>query len=560
MINKEEFIKRAKEIHGNKYDYSKVNYTKVTDKVCIICPEHGEFWQEARQHYRGQGCPKCGVNCRTEKKRDTNESFIKKARKVHGNKYDYSKVNYIDTKTKVCIICPEHGEFYLKPGSHINNKNGCPKCGKIKLSNSLKLTTEEFIKRAKEIHGNKYDYSKVKYNSQKDKVCIICPEHGEFWQNPYTHYNGQGCPKCGIIKRSKTQSKSTEKFIKQAIEVHGNKYDYSKTNYINSHHLVSIICPEHGEFWQNPTYHLSGCGCQKCGMITSHYEDSLFDYIKSIYKGKIIRDNRTILSNLKQSLDIYIPDLKIAFEFDGLYWHNELNKPDKNYHLKKTEECFKKGIQLIHIFEDEWLYKQDIVKSRIKNLLGLITDKIYARKCIIKEITNKESKTFCENNHIQGGINSKYSFGLFFNNELVSVMTFGDKRKNLGSKSITDNYELLRFCNKLNTSVIGGASKLLKYFIKTYNPQEIISYADRRWSIGKLYETLNFKFSHESQPNYFYVFGDKKKNRFNFRKNILIEKYNCPENMTEHEFCLSQKWYRIYDCGTLVYVWKQKSQ
>ena len=139
-------------------------------------------------------------------------------------------------------------------------------------------------------------------------------------------------------------------------------------------------------------------------------------------------------------------------------------------------------------------------------------------------------------------------------------MTFGNKRKNLGSKSTTDNYELLRFCNKLNTSVIGGASKLLKYFIKTYNPQEIISYADRRWSIGKLYETLNFKFSHKSQPNYFYVFGDKKKNRFNFRKNILIEKYNCSKDMTEHEFCLSQKWYRIYDCGTLVYVWKQKSQ
>ena len=559
MINKEEFIKRAREIHGDKYDYSKVNYTKVTDKVCIICPEHGEFWQEARQHYRGQGCPKCGINNRTEKKKDTKESFIKKAEEIYGNKYDYSKVNYKNSLTKVSIICPEHGEFSKRPDGFLNGQ-GCPICGRLKGFQSIRLTTEEFIKRAKEIHGNKYDYSKVKYNSQKDKVCIICPEHGEFWQNPYTHYNGQGCPKCGIIKRSKTQSKSTEKFIKQAIEVHGNKYDYSKTNYINSHHLVSIICPEHGEFWQNPTYHLSGCGCQKCGMITSHYEDSLFDYIKSIYKGKIIRDNRTILSNLKQSLDIYIPDLKIAFEFDGLYWHNELNKPDKNYHLKKTEECLKKGIQLIHIFEDEWLYKQDIVKSRIKNLLGLITDKIYARKCIIKEITNKESKTFCENNHIQGGINSKYSFGLFFNNELVSVMTFGNKRKNLGSKSITDNYELLRFCNKLNTNVIGGASKLLKYFIKTYNPQEIISYADRKWSIGKLYETLNFKFSHKSQPNYFYVFGDKKKNRFNFRKNILIEKYNCPKNMTEHEFCLSQKWYRIYDCGTLVYVWKQKSQ
>ena len=265
------------------------------------------------------------------------------------------------------------------------------------------------------------------------------------------------------------------------------------------------------------------------------------------------------MSDLRQSLDIYLPEKKIAFEFDGLYWHNEINKPDKNYHLNKTEECSKKDIQLIHIFEDEWIYKQDIVKSRIKSLLNTSTNKIYARKCIIKEITNKESRTFCDNNHLQGGINSNLSFGLYYDNELVSVMTFGKLRKNLGSKTKEGYYELLRFCNKLDSNVIGGASKLLKHFINAYNPQEIISYADRRWSKGNMYEKLGFTFSHNSQPNYYYVFGNTKKNRFNFRKDILIKKYNCPKNMSEHEFCLSQKWYRIYDCGTLVYKWKKET-
>ena len=557
MIDKDKFIEKSREIHGNKYDYNKVNYSKVTDKVCIICPEHGEFWQEARQHYRGQGCPKCGIEKRSETRSYNNEKFIKKAKEIYGNKYDYSKVEYTDSLQKVKIICPIHGEFEKRADGFLQG-HGCPKCGWDIGVEKLSLSTEEFIKRAREVHGNKYDYSKVNYTSQKDKVCIICPEHGEFWQNPYTHYLGIGCPKCGVLKRSQTQAKSTEKFIEQAIKVHGNTYDYSKTVYVNSHHLVSIICPIHGEFQQKPTYHLDGCGCQQCGMIKSHYEDELYEFIKSFVNTTIIRDDRKILNDLKQSLDIYLPEKKIAFEFDGLYWHNEINKPDKNYHLNKTERCLEKGIQLIHIFEDEWVYKQDIVKSRIKSILGVSDNKIYARKCIIKEITNKESKTFCKNNHLQDGINSNISLGLYYNDELVSVMTFGKLRKNLGSKTKENYYELLRFCNKLNTNVIGGASKLLNYFIKSYNPETIISYADRRWSNGNMYEKIRFTLSHKSQPNYYYVFGDKKKNRFNYRKNILVKKYGCLSNMTEHEFCLSQKWYRIYDCGCLCYIWNKK--
>ena len=557
MIKLEKFIEKAREIHGNKYDYSKVNYNKVTDKICIICPEHGEFWQEARQHYRGQGCPKCGVEKRAESRKDNNESFIEKARKIYGDKYDYSKVNYIDSLQKVCIICPKHGEF-LKRADGFLQGHGCPKCGKEIGDMKITLTKEEFIEKAKEVHGDKYDYSKVNYTNQKKKVCIICPEHGEFWQNPFSHYNGNGCPKCGLIKRSKTQTKSTEKFIKQAKEVHGDKYDYSKVNYVNTNTLINIICPEHGVFEQKPTYHLNGCGCQQCSTIKSHYEDALYEYIKSITDTTIIRDNRTILCDLKQSLDIYLPEFKAAFEFDGLYWHNELKKPDKNYHLNKTTECEKKGIRLIHVFEDEWIYKQDIVKSRIENILGLTENRIYARKCIIKEITNKEAKEFCIKNHLQGSTNGKISLGLYYNEELVSVMTFCELRKNLGSNPEKNHYELLRFCNKLNTNVIGGANKLLKYFINQYQPQEIISYADRRWSQGNMYEKLGFTLSHKSKPNYFYVFGDTKKNRFNFRKNILVEKYGCPSDMTEHEFCLSQKWYRIYDCGCLCYIWKKR--
>ena len=178
---------------------------------------------------------------------------------------------------------------------------------------------------------------------------------------------------------------------------------------------------------------------------------------------------------------------------------------------------------------------------------------MYARKCKIQEVDKKTTKEFLEKNHIQGNTVFKYSYGLYYNDELVSLMTFGKLRKNLGNTSKEDCYELIRFCNKLNFDVVGGVSKLLKYFIKLHSPKKIVSYADRRWSIGNMYEKVGFTFKHNSQPNYFYIIGNKRKNRFAFRKNILVKEYNCPENVTERDFCISQKWYRIYDCGNKVY-------
>ena len=257
-----------------------------------------------------------------------------------------------------------------------------------------------------------------------------------------------------------------------------------------------------------------------------------------------------------REIDIYIPEKKFAIEFDGLYWHCEKNIEDKNYHLNKTNECEKLGINLIQIFEDEWMNKIEICKSRIKSVLGIIDVKIPARKCTISEIDNKTAKQFINSNHSQGYIGGKINYGLFYNNELLSVMTFSTLRKNLGNKNEENVYELLRFCNKINTTVVGGASKLFQHFIKEVKPKKIISYCDRRWGNGNMYEQLGFKLDHLSQPSYFYVIGRERKNRFCYRKDILISKYGCPKEMTEHEFCLKNHWYRIYDCGTKVFCYE----
>ena len=194
-LNTDEIIQTFKKIHGDKYDYSKVQYVGSHTKVCIICPEHGEFWQRPNTHLNGCGCPECkkkSICCALTK---TQGQFIDEAHQVHGNKYDYSKVEYKNTETKVCIICPEHGEFWQTPHKHLSGQ-GCKKCGNKKKGNSLRDTKEQFILKARQVHGNKYDYSKIKYVNAITKVCISCPKHGEFWQTPAQHLCGDGCKEC----------------------------------------------------------------------------------------------------------------------------------------------------------------------------------------------------------------------------------------------------------------------------------------------------------------------------------------------------------------------------
>ena len=557
MYTTEKIIKKFKTIHGDKYDYSKVDFIKTTIKVCIICPEHGEFWQEPHAHIKGQGCPKCGIIKRSINKTNTTKQFIEKAKTIHGDKYDYSKVKYINTKTKVCIICSEHGEFWQEPHNHLQG-NGCFQCANLLKGSTLKIGKDEFIKRANNIHNTKYDYSQVVYVNNRTSVLIKCNTHGYFKQTPEVHLLGHGCPECAKISAIEKNTKTTEKFIAQCIEIHGDKYDYSKVEYKRGDIPVTIICKEHGEFLQKPTNHLDGCGCQKCSMLFSNYELELGDFIASIIGEKnIIRNDRTILNG--NELDIYIPSKKIAFEFDGLYWHSEIKKPDKKYHLIKTEECLSKGIQLIHIFEDEWVNKKDICKSRIINLLGE-SHRIFARKCSVIKVDKKISKEFFNQNHIQGNVNANFIYGLKYNDDIVAMMSFGGLRKNMGQNNTNGSFEMLRFCNKQGYNIIGGASKLFKHFIKKNNPNEIISYADRRWSNGNLYEKIGFSYSHKSEPSYFYVINGERKNRFGYRKDILISKYGCSPNNTEHNFCFSQGWYRIYDCGTKVYKWKNPSK
>ena len=274
-------------------------------------------------------------------------------------------------------------------------------------------------------------------------------------------------------------------------------------------------------------------------------ETEVFEFIELNYGGEILRNDTKILNRFE--LDIYIPELNLAIEYNGLYYHSEAGcGKTREYHLNKTTECEKQGIRLIHIFEDEWIYKQDIVKSRIKQLLKINNSKrIHARKCEIREINAKVKNKFLNKFHIQGEDRSNIKLGAYCNNELVSIMTFSHgsiSRKKYNS----DIWELSRFCSNSNYRIPGIASKLLSYFKKNYNWKEIFSYADRRWSNGNVYKKIGFNLDSITKPNYWYIKNLNRVHRFSLRK-----KYEEPKEVPEWVLRQSEGYFRIWDCGHL---------
>lgn len=263
-------IEQFRVVHGMKYDYSQVDFRGVIYKIKIICPVHGLFEQRATMHKKGQGCAKC----MHDEKRHSEEQVVKKFRKVHGSRYDYSLVEYINTDTKIKIICKEHGVFEQAPEKHIFG-NGCPKCiGRHK-------TWEEILVEFNKAHGNKYDYSESEFDMVTKKIKIKCNLHGDFMQTPQNHIGGQGCIEC-----SGTYQLTTTEIVEQFKTAHGDKYDYSLVEYFNTKSRVKIICKEHGVFEQLPQLHKNKIGCPRCANSYSPTSLEVIEQFRAIHSDR----------------------------------------------------------------------------------------------------------------------------------------------------------------------------------------------------------------------------------------------------------------------------------
>lgn len=285
----------------------------------------------------------------------------------------------------------------------------------------------------------------------------------------------------------------------------------------------------------------------------SNIEVFIKDYL--IKNDILFHQNTRSLIN-PYELDFYLPDHKIAIECNGLYWHSETSGKGDDYHLTKTNLCKERGIRLLQIFSDEISIKPSIVISKLNSILSINKRKLYARKCKVKEIDSKLKSKFLSKYHLQGNDRSLINLGLFYKGKLVSVMTFCKKRIALGHTHVENEYELSRFCNNYTFYIVGGASKLLKYFERKYKPKKIITYADKRWSEGGVYFKLGFTHTHDSKPSYWYTKNCLERvHRFNFRKSELskkLESFN--HNLTEWENMNLNGWHRVWDCGNMVFI------
>lgn len=313
-LSNQDFIDKAIQMHGDKYDYSKVKYINSQTKIIITCKIHGDYLQVPNSHLQGCGCINCG-----NKQRLSNDEFINKAKEIHMDKYDYSKVEYFNSNTKVQIICKEHGEFSITPHVHLSGYGGCPICATEIIKQKKTSNTQEFIEKSKLKHGDKYDYSNSIYTGCFNKLIIICKEHGKFEQQPNNHLYGKGCMKCSNEKTTEKKRMTNDEFINKSKEIHGDKYDYSKTEYgKNSNDKVKIICSIHGEFLQAPNHHLQKRGCPKCRYenikhkLTSNTE-LFIEKSKKIYgdkydysKTKYISSNTNVIITCKEHGEFYI--------------------------------------------------------------------------------------------------------------------------------------------------------------------------------------------------------------------------------------------------------------
>lgn len=350
-------------------------------------------------------------------------------------------------------------------------------------------------------------------------------------------------------------------FCPNTIQIQDILEPTNKNEYQNPNKLVSFTClscnnresiPSETFKWRIQN---TGTSCQKCSGINkgSSQEQEIKYFLEQELKLDI-QCNKRILPNNKE-IDILIPKFNLGIEYNGLFWHNDL-RISKQYHREKQEQAKNIGITLLHIFEDEWLHNKEITKSRIRNYVKLCPNKIFARKCVVKKITTELERDFLKNNHIQGYAKSSVKLGLFYKDQLVSLMTFSKPNKSKGQKKEENFWELLRFCSVINTNVVGGASKLFAFFVKNYTPNKVLSFADNRWSKnGDVYRKLNFKFVKQTSVNYWYVnLKDMKRiHRFSMRKNIDDDK-----NLTEYQNRLNQGFLRIWDCGSSKYIWNKK--
>ena len=448
--------------------------------------------------------------------------------------------DYINNKTKIklkCIKCNhEWDALPLSFTKTTREPSDCPQC-----QNKI-ITIDSIKKRLKDLNPDIKILSTT-YEHSKTPIKLKCIKCNYEWDLPYYKMfaKDRSFPVCqNCSSRLKVSHYDfVENCNNEKVSIVGQFENYQNKV------LVKCNCCNH-EWEQLPSNIKTNTGCPICALKTSKYEQEIFEYLESLNIKNIIRNKIFTHEGLKREIDIYLPDFNFGIDFHGLYWHSEIHK-EKNYHLQKLEMFQKLNINIIQIFENEWLTKKEQIKYLLKRKLKLIP-KIGARKCKISEIDTTQAKMFCEKYHLHGYVGGSIRLGLFYCGELTSLIVVGHSR-------FDKNYELIRYCVSPNYVVIGGLNKMLSYLFKHNNINDVFSFIDRRYFTGDSYKHAGFSFEGYTPIGYWYFEKNKPHklyHRAQFQKHKLkhlLQFYD--ENQTEHANMLNHNFYRIYDCGNI---------
>lgn len=500
------------------------------------------------------------------------------------SRYDFSSAVYHGALERMTgVICREHGVFSQYPAQFRRNGSGCPSCGDVVRRAKRRLSQEEVIAQAVERHKGFYTYERAAYVNNKTKFTVTCPLHGDFQVAPNNHISGgKGCPVCGSAKRGHRLTSPKDvarriadakieahaaRFAADARAVHGDLYDYSQVVYLGRKTAVTILCPKHGAFSQAPGHHLARAhGCPECSHHRSKGESALAAFM-SVF-ARVEERNRRVIP--PKELDIYVPEVGLAVEYCGEYWHGASSPEDertaRTRHLDKHNACAEAGVRLLTVYESEWLNRPFAIKRLIRNVLGKARGRVMARKCELRSVPNSEASAFFEKYHPQGGGGWGIHYGLFYSGKLVACMRFTYGVNDRGPN--TDRvWTLTRYATRV--AVAGGASRLLSAFIGEHNPDCIKSFSDNRYFTGEMYREIGFELEAESEPDY-QVYHPKTGllpkaawQRRNIPSRIrdigALEQFNPnTDHRSERDMTYLLGARRLFDCGKRRWVWRRE--
>lgn len=556
-----DWIAQARAKHGLKYDYSKSVYEGADELVTILCPEHGEFQQRASRHL-AYGCKACGDSRKGSNKTLGGAEVLRRIHEVHGSRYTFPRwgEEYAKVTSHVTAVCSKHGPFRIKPVK-LYGGQGCRLCGRDSTKSAQLDGLDVFVKKAREVHGDRYSYSSAVYVNATTPLEVVCREHGPFQVRPNNHVNAKsGCPRCAIESRGRAKMVPFSEFVERSTEVHGLTYSYHEDGYSGVNGDVQVSCPTHGTFTQRGSDHIGGHGCGRCSSFYNHLrwstgslgQQGVAEFVQSL--GLDVEQNVQV-PGAKTELDIYVPSCNLAIEYHGVYFHSSKFKR-RSYHKKKMTDCRAAGIRLIQIFSDEWANREEAVKLVLANALKVSPRGKGARSFTLAEVDTGVANAVYQEMHILGETNRDCThMALMDGGEPVAVMSFSSQ---MSRGSTGADVELVRFCNPGN--VTGAASRLFRGYVLSHpGVMSVLSFSDNRWYTGESYRTLGFTLDKELPPDYSYA-GPKGIVRINkavMQKERLAKRLGdaFDPNLSERENCERAGFYQVFDAGKIRWRW-----